>query len=436
MSETYSQATELLLASISQDKSKGLQASFFVKKPSDPFHHMGLGVEIYYDFTRLHIAALYVRQHGPAYLRFLSIENITSMLQEIVRENYYILVEDTYLKWKNDYLDKIVSVSSKKCFAEALAESFIFQPDRGITLFPLVPLQIHDDFISETFSITSPDSLTRKVLIPHNIHHGYNIDAEIIAQQFPPLRDWNGRRHTPSAWLAVSASIKQVSLKMRSAILGSIALTPTPTHRYMFSERVMFGGLCTFGKSMTIFPHGVPHTPGLMHDIVLTAEDHEWLTIMSKVLSSENRDDRRKLKALEYFYRAWSLDSHERFPILCMALDALFGHTQNATQAVIDGLRSVLGANTDDKRLRLLMKIRAAVIHGGAPDVYDSSNYEKYFKKYKTDPIRDMELITAKSLSKVIFTDYLRSHPNPHEEVISKKRASGDLPPAIPSILD
>ena len=39
-----------------------------------------------------------------------------------------------------------------------------------------------------------------------------------------------------------------------------------------------------------------------------------------------------------YFYRAWPLDEDERFPILFMALDAVFGDQEKVTQSIINGV--------------------------------------------------------------------------------------------------
>jgi hypothetical protein len=108
----------------------------------------------------------------------------------------------------------------------------------------------------------------------------------------------------------------------------------------------------------------------MMHNIRVTAADHAWLSKVLDMLQSNDRAVRIQRHALEYFYRSWPLKDAERFPILCMALDALFGDANQATQAVIDGVRQTIGEHVEDARLRLLMQLRASVVHGGAPDVY------------------------------------------------------------------
>jgi hypothetical protein len=127
----------------------------------------------------------------------------------------------------------------------------------------------------------------------------------------------------------------------------------------MFSGRQMFGGRCTItdaGGVTTSF--GEPHTPAMMSDIVLGKQDTNWLSILATKLMSNERIIRREMRALEYFYRAWPLEPSERFPVLCMTLDAIFGDANHATQAVIDAVRSVIGPHVQDARLRHLMDPR------------------------------------------------------------------------------
>jgi hypothetical protein len=191
----------------------------------------------------------------------------------------------------------------------------------------------------------------------------------------------------------------------------------------------MFGGLCTItdaGGTTTSF--GEPHTPAMMQDIVLGEQDTSWLNILAVKLMSNERLVRRQMRALEYFYRAWPLEPSERFPVLCMTLDAIFGDTNHATQAVVDGVRSVIGAHVEDSRLRHLMDLRASVIHGGAPDVYDSRKYGKYYDEYGEDPIHDMELVVGSCLRQKIFGDSLKEHADPNAATIAKAQASGRLP--------
>jgi len=133
---------------------------------------------------------------------------------------------------------------------------------------------------------------------------------------------------------------------------------------------------------------GNPHVPPLMHDVVLNQDDSVWLTRLYAKLVSPANDDRRHCRAIEYFYRAWPLDDPDRFLWLFMALDSIFGDSSAATQAVVDALDKHGASGFPYERLKLLLSLRASVIHGGAPDVCDSEKYHRYYETYGEDPIR------------------------------------------------
>jgi hypothetical protein len=140
-----------------------------------------------------------------------------------------------------------------------------------------------------------------------------------------------------------------------------------------------------------------------MHDVVLNQDDSVWLTRLYAKLVSPANDDRRHCRALEYFYRAWPLDDPDRFPWLFMALDSIFGDSSAATQAVVDALDKHGASDFPYERLKLLLSLRASVIHGGAPDVCGSEKYHRYYETYGEDPIRDIEDVAARCFRAVIF---------------------------------
>jgi hypothetical protein len=59
-------------------------------------------------------------------------------------------------------------------------------------------------------------------------------------------------------------------------------------------------------------------------------------------------------------------------------------------------------------------------VHGGAPNVYESSSYEKYYETYEDDPTRDLELIVARCLQAVIFGDCFAERPHTYAELIKQ----------------
>jgi hypothetical protein len=418
----HDETVGLLLASMSQNREDGLRASFLFGKPGAPQWQRNMGIDLFYRPNKLTRAALYVRQNGPAYLKYLPIGDIWSMLQRFVVENFGLLANDVFLKQFAGSYAEVVSDNSKAAFAEALAISEIFRPKNDLTLFPLVAARVGSDFDSDPFFLIKPSSLDATRL-PQQIEQKH-----IKSDSYPPLVDWTGRREVPGSWLGVRSPAVQASKKMKAAILGALALTPLPRHRYMFSGRAMFGGHCILGDTTTVSFGQQGHTPPLMYDILVTVDDHEWLAILAKKLLANERPVRRQVRALEYFYRAWESEPSERFPILCMALDGIFGDANHATQAVIDGIWRVIGPHLQYDRLRQLMDLRASVIHGGAPDVYDSRKYGRYYDDFEADPIHDMELVVAECLRLQIFGDGLKQHADPNAQIIAEAQKLGRLP--------
>lgn len=122
--------------------------------------------------------------------------------------------------------------------------------------------------------------------------------------------------------------------------------------------------------------------------------DAEWLDVIDRALASNSDSDVKNLKSLQYFYRSWFLPNSERFPIDCIMIDSIFGDANGATEAVARGVDELFNGKLDRTRVLLLMRLRNSVIHGGAPDVFNSSKYAKYYRDYGDDPITDMSALS------------------------------------------
>lgn len=416
----YREAIELLLSAIYWRGGDGLKTSFMFGRPGAPHYDRRMGVEFTYRQKELVRAVLFVRRHGPAYLRMISLNDVRSSLTNFLSENYWHLVDETFAQSFDCSFAEHISEVPKQELALALEQSKLFRPKQLLTVFPLVTVAVRRDFDSDTFFVVKPSGLDHRRL-PENVSQRW-----LKPDQFPPMNDWKGITHTPSSWLGVRSPALLAAKKMRSAILGSFALVQHPMERYLFTGRKTFGGYCILGESITTSIGDSP-TPPIGDDIVLTEQDHAWLGRLNDKLLSNDRHDRKHIKALEYFYRAWPYDPAERFPVLFMALDALFeageGESEGVTRTVMAGVSSLLGDEFSDERLRLLIRLRGSVIHGGAPDVYDSRKYARYWNDYGEDPIRDLERITAACLRRAVFDDKLVEHPHTHADLIAKRMA-------------
>lgn len=392
-------------------------------RPHAPHWQKSFGTEIFFNpnaFTRV---ALHTRKYGPAYLRYLPVEKTKSLLNNFVTENFWHLANDTFSNLSHESFDKLVSDSTKKEFSNALASSSIFNPATSLTLFPLSTISVQDNYVSSLFFLVSANSFTQELLAP-------DIKIEWLSPtEFPPIRDHKGKIENPVSWLGVNSPLPEAATKIRTAILGALALTPLPDYRHMFSGRHNFGGICTLRSGDGfITSQSEPHTPALMNNITITKQDHAWLEILSSKLNSNEKQDRKEIGALEYFYRAWFLGPSERFPVLCMTLDAVFGNSSQSTKSVIDAITNVAGNQIVPARLSLLMDLRASVIHGGAPDVYDSRKYARYYNLYDHDPIDDLELLVGECLRRTIFKGGLVEHDDPNADIIAQARAAGRIP--------
>lgn len=416
------EAVERILSAV-YASGDNLLSSFLYGKPGTPHWDRRLSTEIFVrreDYIR---ALLFVRQNGAPYLRAISISDLWSMTTKFLTENFWYVCGGEFARRHDcSYADQI-AIEDKIALADALAMSAMFEPKSELTLYPLLPIRMAANFESEHFFLLNAGDLSTAQL-PHGIRENH-----LAPSQFPPVVNWKGCMRPTTSWLGVRSPLLLVSNKMASAILGAVALTPLPRERHMFSGRTMFGGRCTItNNTCSISGDDDPHTPPMMHDIVLTEADHDWLAILAQLLGASDKPSRSQLRALEYFYRAWFLDPHERFPALCMSLDSLVGVEHGHTAAAVKYVKSLIDMVVDDDRLRLLMRLRGAVIHGAAPDVYDSEKYERYYLDYATDPIRDLELIVAKCLRVAIFGVTLKYHPDPNAELLASIQAKGRLP--------
>ncbi|WP_157063717.1 hypothetical protein [Phaeobacter sp. 11ANDIMAR09] len=419
----HAQTIELLLSSITMTMGDdGAKASFFYGRPGTPHWDRRMGADIYYHFVELKLASLFVRSNGPSYLRALAISDITSKLQDFISSNFWYLGDETFAKFRDEPLNQWISEATKDNLADALSRDVLFAPKIELNLFPLIPVVVRNVFEGDQFSL-SPASSGNCFGIKDE-----HIVKHLDATRFPPEKSFKGPLRRPQSWLSVFSADKKEALKVRSSILGAIALTSLPKHRHLFSGREVFGGQCTLGDDGLSYSFEPNHTPPCMYDIVISKSDAQWLQILSKKINDPAKDVRRQMIGLEYFFKAWDNAPSDRFPILCMVLEALYGDPQNATQAIVDGVQQTLGAQISNARLRVILQLRGSVVHGRAPDVYDSSKYPKYYKKYKADPISDLELIAAACLRKTVFDDKLLVHVDPNADIIKEAQAAGRLP--------
>lgn len=421
------EAVELILSAIYPGGHQ-LLSSFTYGKPGEPRWKRRLGTEIFCETEDYLKAVLFIRQAGAPHLRSIAINELRPMITSFITENYWY-VRGVGLSGNRvaSYANQ-ATIQEKYSLATALADSRLFQSVTDLTLYPLVTLNVEHEFQSEHFFFCSSQRLTNASFT------GATIFRHLDPTQFPPLKQWEQVKWPVTSWLGVRSPSQLMAKKMASRVLGAIALALDPYDRYSFSERKMQGGTCTISddESWSISPSSDPHTPGLMRNVCLSKHDGSWLESLAELFSSSDYESIAKTRALEYFYRAWFLPPRERFSILCMSLEALVGNSKKQhTTAVIKFVKRSVAVDVDDARLRLLMRIRGAIVHGAAPNVSESAHYAAYYVAYNSDPIFDLELIVAKCLRTNIFGPTHTYHPYSDQAAMDQLIAKGRLSPQL-----
>ncbi|MFS0773185.1 hypothetical protein [Sphingomonas sp. 1P08PE] len=404
-STNASEAVDLVLKSIIRRPELGSGAgNFHVSRPHS-------GTEIHFEGSALLDAALFIRRNASAHLRSLSVHDLQQMLVKFM--------VDVMDLWRFDWLSlpdgaslaDHVTAEERAELASAMDRSPIFAPPQVLFLYPVTIATVSAPFRSDHFFLLPPREL------PPELARWYDAD-EVMPEKHPPIPMRAGMTLTDtSCWLGVRAPVGEIALRMRNAILGALALLPHSMERYTFSMRAVPPGYMSFGSTAT-YHSGAAATPALSENLALGPADQEWMETLARLLTSDNGRDGKALLSLQYFYRSWVRDPAARVGPLCGALDALFGDRDAATQAMVDAVGSHLEASFDATRARRLAKLRAGVIHGGAPNIYEASVYHRYYVDYRQDPIRDLEIATAGCLRTTIFGDDMLERPHTHADLI------------------
>ncbi|WP_294308568.1 hypothetical protein [uncultured Sphingomonas sp.] len=369
------------------------------------------GAEIHFEGSALLDAALFIRRNASAHLQSLSVDDLQQMLVKFMGDEMDLFRFDWWSLPDNASLADHVTAEERAELVSAMGRSPIFAPPQILFLYPVTIANVAAPFRSDHFFLIPPREL------PPELARWYDAD-EVMPEKHPPTPMHVGMALTDvSCWLGVRAPVGETALRMRNAILGALALLPHPMERYTFSMRAVPPGYMSFGSTAT-YHSGAAATPALSEKLVLGPADRGWMETLARLLTSDNGGDVKALLALQYFYRSWVRDAATRVGPLCGALDALFGDQNAATQAMVDAVGSHLGSSFDAARARRLAKLRAGVIHGGAPNIYEASVYHRYYVDYRQDPIRDLEIATASCLRTTIFGDGMVERSHTHADLI------------------
>lgn len=371
---------------------------------------------IFLDTAALSDVAYCVRLVGPRYLSALSISQVTSLLRDVVRENYWRAARDWpankggHLLLEDADIDPVCTY-----FLQA-----IVSPPTIRFLFPLTSLKVDRAYEFNSWSLLPPSDLTRSL-------SGLARLDRLKVDQMPMFSDEGVKGRPVNCWLCISSPAKEHAQKLKRIVLGAIALSPLRRDRHLFSLRANSEGYCYISDGMWT-ASSPAHMPPI-EDILLEVSDLPWLRSLSAILDSTEKADLRKRNALEYYYNAWSLTAPERCAIFFSSLEAIFGAENGiSTQGLREGILRALPGVSDEERLKKITDLRNSIVHGGAPDAYSSNNYRKYYRKYKADILDDVEILVEKCLRTIVFDGNFREQPDPYAEIIAKYQGLAILP--------
>lgn len=420
--QQFTEAVTRILAALYPDGNQ-LLSSFFYGSPGTPLWQRGLGAEIFVREHQYIEALLFLRQRGAPFLKDISVSDLWSMTTSFVTEHYAYIAEGRLRLAPGLPLAQQVSPIGLNALARALANSALFNPENDLTLYPLSLVLVSDPFQSRQFALVPSDGLAGALG-----SFGRHV-PDLLPDQFPPVRGALGKPELTANWLCVNAPVPLIAHKHARAILGALSLTTIRRERYLQTGRSIHGGYCSiYATKYSCSPGTEPMTPRMPSDIHVTRADHPWLGVLSTLFESPEHAQKNHVRALEYFHRAWFDDPRERFPTMCMALDSLIAAQSRHTDTAVRFIQSQIPEPIDEDRLRLLLKLRGAVVHGAAPDVYESEHYEAYYSKYGDDPICDLDLVVARCLRQSVFGGQLIAHPDPHADMVKQQQALGRLP--------
>ena len=376
-------------------------------------------IKIFFRKRMLLESSLQLRRIGPEYLKLVSVNRVSSLLTNFLLNNLVEFVNFDFDFREAYQFSNLIDESAVDEITQRFLSSGALLPTYRSFFFPLTGVTIEERVRGNLFQLLSPDQLAYDVGEPQN--------SKFLADQFPPWLK-KGNRQKVSAWLQIKSPLTEVAQKQKAVILGSILLSIIQTYRHQFTMRETISGFASGEEKPSTIHHSgfeMPHIPPFSGEVNLNPTHDEWLYEIDALLEPVDNISLRNSKSLEYFYRSWFLKEAEKFPVECMAMDAVFGDATEATKSVVDGVCELMEGTVDPRRINSLMRIRASVIHGGAPDVYSSKKYAKYVSRFGADPVSDMSILLAECLRRKVFGKSFRIQPDPFQQYIDQAMKMG-----------
>lgn len=430
VTKIHREVLKLVLKSIFHGLEGGLKHSFMFEPSECGKFKLRGGSEFYVDSLKFDLAALYLKQHGPDYLKSNSLGEIRRKISKFIKTNFAIIAREIWFDRSDESFFIQLSKPTFNILCLKLATSKIFEPESVVFHFPTNMVSVEGNIFFNNFYFKTPTNDGLENFYEHPILEHLDFSS------YPFLKGSEYRKTPVTGWLSVRSPDEPSAKKTIKLLCAALSLTMRHWHRYLLSGASSVQGCGWITDRYHISSGGVPIIPPLMKPIPIKSQQI-WMNILDSLLSSKTKQDRRKKIALEYFYNAWTLKGPQRLPLLFMSIEALTGNPSNATQSFIEGVRNICRLDIEYDRLKLLVSLRGSVMHGGAPDVHESSKYPKYIRNYAADPIDDLEALAQECLKKSIFNDEIILQPDPDADIIKtmKERDKYFREPNIAKIL-
>ncbi|WP_151766965.1 hypothetical protein [Acinetobacter oleivorans] len=395
------EAVDLILDAIySIGERDELLSQFTIREPNSLIWSHGIGTEIYIRNQQDYLKALvFIKQNGASYLRKLPTSEVRNKVTNFLTENFWFIREGEFSRNPNISYKIQIPVEAKLNLANALLNSSLFKEELNTFLYPFNSIHLENDLMFDNFFIINSQNLS--------LHH-MNIDVrysnEFDFLYYPSIRNENHNRKRISTWIGIKAPTEEISRRTLYSVLGTISLFEESKKRYCFNSRCEDSG-CSYFSNQSSYTYRQTQnlTPSLYFKLKVKKELAIQLEHLSSLLKSNDKTSQRSISALTSFYKSWFEKDAEQYRTFCSCIEALIEDTRSKSSQKFRDLSKSYITKFSETQLKDLLKIRGNIVHGKAPHLYDSENYDFYVERYLSEPRSDLLEIVEKVLKKHIF---------------------------------
>ncbi|WP_349363830.1 MAG: hypothetical protein ABL307_00070 [Roseitalea porphyridii] len=362
---------------------------------------------IFVDLPSIIVAGVMLRKMMPNEFGSIPLEKATDFILSSVNTNIASFFEQRPpVEITDNYLNAIEK-SERAKFHLFFQNTLTTGLPKQTFAFPLSRISVVSNYTGINFYILGGDDI-----------EGTNPQSSL--ERFKANRSING-------WIGCTSTFPENAQKIKRIVLGAMSLRLPYIERTRKTLSEPANGFVTHNPLG--WSSSREHMPPIGYDISITEDDRWWLEKIDRLTQAAGKPSRHLRKALEYFYLGWFLEANERVAFNFMTLYAVF---DQGTHKMAEELKRVISTDLehafDDVRLKDILNLRNQFLHGGSPDIYDSSLYDCYIRIYKCDPIVDIEYLTASCLRRLVFGANFKMQTNPYETEIQKLKNRGLLP--------